>query len=245
MSEELLLAAAALIAGAINAIAGGGTLLSFPALLYLGVPPVVANATNTLALFLGSLGGVYGFRRHLTDVRPMLKTLMPVSIIGSLLGSLLLTVGQPQTFARLAPWLVLFATVLFIAQGYFKQLSVSNLHPQLALVLQFLVAVYGGYFGAGIGILMLATLGLIGQSDLNRMNAMKNLLAAGINATAAVWFIVSGLIDWRRAVVMTVAAWLGYYLGAHYSQRLHATWVRGAVIVIGLGVALALVRGAI
>jgi uncharacterized membrane protein YfcA len=221
--EILVLAASAAAAGAINAVAGGGTLLTFPALLFFGTPALTANATSTLALVVGTGGSMFGFRRQIALMGPWLARFVPVSILGGWLGSLLLTRTQENTFARLVPFLILFATLLFLAQGAFRNLARMEKRVAgpghrgigVAMAFQFAVSVYGGYFGAGIGILMLASLGFFGLSDIHEMNALKNVLGSLINVVAAVWFMVSGLIDWPRMAVMSVGALAGYYLGAH------------------------------
>ncbi len=244
-TEALALAAAACAAGMINAVAGGGTLVTFPALLFFGTAPLVANATSTLALVLGTAGSIYGFRRQLAAVRGWLVRFLPVSLAGGWLGSVLLTRTSNETFARLVPFLILFATALFFAQGLFRRFGKVDAagggpHPSrgrtvwIALVFQFAVSVYGGYFGAGIGILMLASLGFLGFSDIHEMNGLKNILGSIINQVAALWFIASGLIDWPKMAVMTAGALAGYFLGAHYSQRIPRAWVRHMVTGIGL-----------
>ena len=237
----LALVASAAAAGAINAIAGGGTLLTFPTLLLCGTAPVVANATSTLALVIGTAGSIFGFRQHYRAVRPGVMRFVPVSIAGGLLGSALLTHSDERIFARLVPFLILFATILFLAQGAFRRFAQTETaghagHPAVwvAIAFQFGVAVYGGYFGAGIGILMLASLGFLGLGDIHEMNALKNILGSVINVVAAVWFTASGLIDWPKAGLMTVGALAGYYAGAHFSQRIPQRSVRTLITVIGL-----------
>jgi len=209
--------------GMINAVAGGGTLLTFPTLLAFGTPPVIANATSTLALVIGTSGGMFGNRQYIKPIQPWLRRFLPVSLIGGLIGSALLTHTSNATFAKLVPFLIFFATLLFLAQGVFRRYAGSHLddpaagrpsHVWGAIFFQFLVAIYGGYFGAGIGILMLATLGFIGMM-------------------AALWFIGAGLIDWPRAGVMTVGAVAGYYLGSHFSQRIPQARVRQLITAIG------------
>jgi uncharacterized membrane protein YfcA len=238
--EMLGLAGAAMAAGAINAVAGGGTILTFPTLLAVGTPPVIANATSTLALVLGTSGSMYGFRRHIPSIRTWLSRFVPVSVAGGLLGSWLLTVTSNATFARLVPFLILFATLLFLVQGLVARVVKRELleseHSRKvwpAVLFQFGVSVYGGYFGAGIGILMLATLGFIGLRDIHQMNALKNILGSLINVVAALLFVAKGMVDWPKAGVMTVGAILGYYLGSHYSQKIPQVWVRRLVLVIG------------
>lgn len=229
-------------AGVINAIAGGGTLITFPTLLLFGTPPLVANATSTLALVLGTGGSVFGYRHHLTSVKIWLWRFVPVSIVGGLLGSILLTQTSNKLFSKLVPFLILFATILFLVQGmvrkFFRVQAEGPSHfPRrvwLAIVFQFAVAVYGGYFGAGIGILMLASLGFMGLSDIHEMNTLKTVLGSLINLVAAIWFISAGLIHWPKAAVMTLGALFGYYLGSHYSQRIPQKSVRHLITVIGL-----------
>lgn len=247
--EITVLLAAACAAGAINAVAGGGTLLTFPVLILFGVPPVVANATSTLSLVFGITGSLYGFRSRLAEVRPWFSTFIPVSVVGGWLGSFLLTHGDESTFTRLVPYLVFFATVLFMIQGVVSRRVADQLvlertqvqsdpsgrwHLITAMFFQFLVSIYGGYFGAGIGILMLASLGFLGFSDIHRMNTLKNVLGGLINVVAAFWFVFSGLIDWPRMGIMTIGAMAGYYLGAAFSQKLPQGRVRHLITAIGL-----------
>jgi uncharacterized membrane protein YfcA len=240
--ELIGLAAAAAAGGAINAVAGGGTLVTFPALLLVGVSPVVANATSTVALVVGTFGSMYGYRRHIRPVRPWLWRFVPVSILGGFLGSLLLTFTSNRTFSKLVPFLIFFATVLFLAHGLFRKL-VQREHAEppasgkkiwAAIVFQFGVAIYGGYFGAGIGILMLASLGFIGLAHIHEMNALKTILGSLINLVAAGWFIYKGLVDWAPAGIMIAGALGGYFLGSHYSQRISQQRVRQIITAIGL-----------
>ncbi len=229
-------------AGIINAVAGGGTLLTFPVLLFFGTSPVMANATSTTALVIGTAGSLFGFQRLLPQIRSWLGRLVPVSLLGGWLGSLLLTHSGDRLFGALVPYLILFATLLFLLQeGMRKALGLPTAGaipqhttaPWLAVAFQFAVALYGGYFGAGIGILMLASLGWIGLSDIHQMNALKNVLGSLINLVAAGWFVASGMVDWNKAGVMTVGAVTGYYLGASLSQRIPRPIVRRTVTAIG------------
>ena len=240
--EILGLICAAAAGGAINAVAGGGTLVTFPALLVFGTPAIIANATSTLALVLGTSGSIYGYRRHLEPVKPLLWRFALVSAAGGLTGAMLLTFTSNKTFAKLVPFLILFATVLFLAQGSFRRFA--NLkgtaapdarHQAIggAILFQLGVAVYGGYFGAGIGILMLASLGFIGLSNIHEMNTLKTILSSLINVVAAGWFIFKGLIHWPKAGVMTAGALVGYFLGAHYAQRIPQKRVRQMITLIG------------
>lgn len=239
-AEIIALILAAVAAGAINSIAGGGTLITFPVLLLFGTSPISANATSTLALMVGTIGSLFSYRRHLVTVKPWLSRFVPVSLAGGLVGSVLLTRTSNETFAKMIPFLILFATVLFLAQGAFRRFSgVGGTEPPkhmsvgLAIVFQLAVAIYGGYFGAGIGILMLASLGFIGLTNIYEMNALKTILGALINLVAAAWFITAGLVDWPRALVMTAGALAGYFLGAHFAQRVSQRAVRILIAAIG------------
>jgi uncharacterized membrane protein YfcA len=238
-------------AGVINAVAGGGTLITFPALLLARTPSVIANATSTLALVLGTSGGVFGYRRQLDPVRVWLRRFVPVSLLGGLIGAMLLTATGEKVFAKLVPFLLLFATVLFLGQGAFRRFAGFDDEPGItphphgrvvwaAVIFQFLVAVYGGYFGAGIGILMLASLGFVGLTDIHEMNALKTVLGSLINLVAAAYFIFAGLIAWPKAGVMTIGAVAGYFLGAHYAQRIPQKRVRQIITAIGFTISAAL-----
>jgi uncharacterized membrane protein YfcA len=241
LTEIVGLMVAAAAGGLINAIAGGGTLVTFPTLLFFGTSPIVANATSTLALVIGTSGGIYGYRRHVQAVRPWLWRFTPISIIGGFIGGVLLTQTTDKTFSKLVPFLILFATVLFLAQGLFRRLTRSDapaaVHPKhplsAAIFFQLAVALYGGYFGAGIGILMLATFGFIGLNNIHEMNTLKTVLGSMINLVATLWFIFSGLIEWPKAAVMTLGALAGYYVGSHYCQRIEQKQVRRIITAIG------------
>ena len=241
--QEAVIAAAAFAAGLINSIAGGGTLVSFPALLWVGRDPVLANATSTVALWPASLAGLYGFRREMKGWGRAFMLFAAPSLVGGVLGAVLLLRTPSETFGRLVPFLILFATLLLAVQEPISRRlrgDADEPHEPTrawwagALIFQFLVGVYGGYFGAGIGILMLAALGLLGFTDIHRMNALKNLLAICINGVAAVYFIASGKVYWTDVLVMTFAAIAGGYSGARLAYRLGRRFVRLAVILIGL-----------
>jgi uncharacterized membrane protein YfcA len=237
-----LLCLAALAAGVLNSIAGGGTLLTFPVLLTV-VPPVVANGTSTVALVPGSLAGTWGYRRELRTCTRWLMLLTVPCLVGGAVGTALVTELEEKYFSLLIPWLILGATLLFLAQPYLSKLTgVGHGHgPPSArtaagvILFQFLVAVYGGYFGAGIGILMLSSLGLLGLGNIHRMNALKTFLAACINIVAVAEFAYKQKVEWRYALVMAVAAIVGGYLGARLARRLRPGLVRWIVIGIGLG----------
>lgn len=199
-----------------------------------------------MALVIGTGGSVFGFRRHLPAVKHMLWWFLPPSLLGGLIGSWWLTRTSDKTFSQLVPFLILFATVLFLFQGALKRLRIidpaaAGRTPRgwrlvAALTFQLLVAIYGGYFGAGIGILMLATLGFLGLTNIHEMNTVKTTIGSLINVVAAIWFVFAGLIDWPRAGVMTIGAVTGYYLGAHYSQRISQKGVRTLITIIGFAI---------
>jgi uncharacterized membrane protein YfcA len=245
--HQLIVFAAACVAGAINAVAGGGTLVTFPALVWLGVPSITANATNTVSLWPGSLGSVWGYRRELRGVDRSVFLLIVPSILGGLGGAVLLAVTPTETFDRLVPLLILFATGLFMAQNVIqRRFNLAGAHRSRSpwrswtMLFQFLVAIYGGYFGAGIGILMLAALTLMGHTDIHRMNGVKNLLAAAINGTAAIYFAFNTPVLWADVLVMAVGSIAGGIGGAGIARRIGRENVRRLVIAIGFGSALTL-----
>ena len=244
-----VIAIAGFVAGAINSIAGGGTLLSFPALMWTGRAAVIANATNTVAIWPGSLAGVFGFRHDLKRVRRWLFWLIVPSLAGGICGAILLLHTREKTFVRIVPFLIAGATILLAAQEVisrrFNLIAKAHARPTIGWVVfvfafQFLVALYGGYFGAGMGILMLAALGLIGLTDMHEMNGLKNLLAICINGVAAVYFALAGAVDWPAVAVMAVTSILGGLAGAKLAHKLGRKFVRGAVVAIGVVMTIAL-----
>jgi uncharacterized membrane protein YfcA len=243
----LIVFAAAVMAGVVNSLAGGGTLITFPTLVWLGVPSVSANVTSTLALWPGSLGSVWGYRRQLGSADPRLYALVVPSLAGGTLGAVLMVWTPTAVFERLVPFLILFATGLFMAQEPIqRRFDLTAMHEARShwlswtMAFQFLVGVYGGYFGAGIGILMLAALSLMGHTDIHRMNAVKNLLAVCINGAAAVYFAVTADVIWRDAAIMAVGAIAGGASGAGLALRLRPRTVRRVVVAVGLLSALSL-----
>ena len=247
VAYNFVILAAAALGGAVNAVAGGGSLISFPALVWVGVPSINANATNTIALLPGSFGSMWGYRRELASTERRMYWLVLPSFVGGILGALLLRLTPALLFDRLVPALVFFATCLFMLQEPVQRLVGRSHHSERgtlwvvwAGVFQFVVGVYGGYFGAGIGILMLAALSVIGHDDIHQMNGFKNLLATCINGIAAVYFIWMGMVRWQEAVVMAIGAITGGVLGAHFARRLERATVRKMVIGIGLAMSAAL-----
>ena len=231
---------AAFAAGVINSIAGGGTLISFPTLVWLGRNPILANATNAAAMWPGSFAGMVGFRRDLATLPRWLFLLTIPSLIGGGVGAMLLLHTSTRTFNALVPWLIFGATVLLAFQEAITRRVRLRGNVTFVFILQFLVSIYGGYFGAGMGILMLAALGFMGLTDLHQMNGLKNLLAICINGVAAIYFAVSGAVIWSDAILMAIAAIVGGFAGAKMAQKLGRKFVRVAVVVIGLGMTLAL-----
>ena len=236
-----LLFAAGFVAGLMNAIAGGGTIVTFPALIFAGISSIDANATSTVALLPGTLAGVVGYRRMLPSVWKWIRIFAVVSFAGGLVGAVLLTKTPERIFDRLVPFLILFATILFTARTFFTRLlrlepnrSISSRWVVIAIIFQTLVSIYGGYFGAGIGILMLASLGMLGFEDIHEMNAVKNVLAFLINVIAAAYFIFKGLVHWPAAGAVAAGAITGGFSGAHFSQKLPQPVVRFSITAIGL-----------
>ena len=240
-------AAAAFLAGIMNSVAGGGTLLTFPALIAAGLSPLIANATSTVALLPASLSSAFGYREELAGSRRWAAALAVPSLVGGGLGALLLLHTSNATFNRIVPWLVLGATTLFVLQRpllrWIRGEAPTRLTDQQVgerapapamLAAQLLVGVYGGYFGAGIGILMLAALGFMGFSNIHRMNGLKNWGAFCMNFVAAVMFAFSGIVDWPVALSMAAGSIAGGYVGARAAQRVPQGVVRGVVIALGV-----------
>jgi len=249
LPNTLLMVAAAFAAGVINSIAGGGTLITFPVLIWLGLDPKVANATSTVALWPGLFGGLFGYRRELENSSTILLRLGITSVIGGALGAWLLIWTPSVTFARLVPFLILFATILFMAGGSINRrlrLQPIVAEPKMswwigAIVFQFFSAMYGGYFGAGNGIWMLAAMGILGLHDINRANGIKNFLGICINSIAVLSFGLMGLVVWSDALVMAGAALLGGYFGARMAVRVNQVNVRRAIVVIGFAITFAMI----
>lgn len=245
--HTLLLLAAAFLAGALNAVAGGGTMFTFPALMFTGIPAIAANATSKLGIWPGSVASVFAYRRELQEYRRYLPLLLPVSLIGGWLGAALLIITPPERFEFLVPWLLLLATALFAYGKQVKQWlsgfrrpknspesGTRHLRPLMAVLFHFATAVYGGFFGAGIGILMLAMMEMLGLKNIHGMNGLKTLLGAGIHTSAVLAFLFTGAVVWHAAVILIVGGILGGYLGARAALTLPQTYVRRFVIAVGL-----------
>jgi uncharacterized membrane protein YfcA len=243
IAGPLAIFAAGVGAGVINAVAGGGTLLSFPVLVWAGRDPIVANATNALALWPGSLASALGFRRELAGAPRLLTLLLlPPAVVGGVLGGWVLLRTPSRVFSHIVPYLVLGATALMAVQRPLRHLArVSDLEgdrpgPGRAAARvagQLAVSLYGGYFGAGIGILMLAALGLYGVGDIHQRNGLKNVVAAVTNGTAGVYFIAVGAIAWGDAIALAAGAMLGGYAGASLGRRLSRSVAEMVVVAVG------------
>src|SRR5437868_1230924 len=267
--QGVIIFSAAFAAGMMNSVAGGGTLLTFPALIWMGIDPKAANVTSTIALWPGSLGGMVGYRCELRNSRRFMLWLAPPSVAGGLVGALLLLKTPSSTFAAIVPFLILFATILFAvgeplmrwlrrhnrqmkqAGGANASMNAAEQLPRAtdepgrawwtgAIILQFFSATYGGYFGAGNGIVMLAVLGLLSLTDIHQMNGLKNFFAVCINVIASFYFMLYGPVHWPAALIMTIGAIAGGYGGAGLARRMGRRFARGAVIFIGLAMTLSL-----
>ncbi len=227
-SRVVIAATAAFLAGGINSVAGGGTLLSFPALVWLGLPSITANATSTVAIWPGSLGSIWGFRSEFGQVAPKLKLLSISSLIGGGVGAILLR-----------------STILFIAEGPIQKKlrersDTNGIGMAAALILTLFVAIYGGYFGAGMSIMMLSSLSFVGMTDILQRNALTSLFALCVNGVAAILFISLGMVDWHHVLPMAIAAAVGGYGAAGMARRVGRVVVRRFVIIVGLAVSLIL-----
>lgn len=245
-AQILLVGGGAFLAGGMNAIAGGGTFFSFPALLAAGVPPVMANASNTVAMWPASLSSAWAYRREVSRHPRWTLLLVLVSLVGGICGSLLLLATSNAAFSRLVPWLLLVATSLFAFSGQISRAVAAakakvGLGTRAAgtpgglggLVFQTIVAIYGGFFGAGMGILTLAALAIQGVDDMQELNGLKNLTSAVNYTVAAATFIIAGAISWPHTLLMIATAMAGAFAGAAFARRLPAVWLRRLVVAVG------------
>lgn len=246
IAQALLLVVAGFAAGAVNAIAGGGSLISFPALLATGLPSVTANVTNTVALLPGYLGGSIGYRRELQGQRSRAQVLSLTTALGGLVGAFLIVYTPPGVFEAIVPFLILFSCALLAAQPQLsKRLrppatgGEGERSPRLHLP-SFAAAVYGGYFGAGMGIMVLAILALTVADTTQRLNALKGVLSLVINTVAAVFFLLFGPVAWTAAIIMALTTFAGGQAGARVARRLSSSLLRAVVIVFGVAVAIVL-----
>jgi hypothetical protein len=246
----LLIVLGGFAAGAVNAVAGGGTFFSFPALLAVGVPPVVANASNSVALWPGSLASAWAYRTELARFKLYLLPMGLASLAGGVTGGLLLLTAGDARFSALIPWLLAFATLLFafspqisaVVQAWRARRaapgSLAHETPQGGWWVQLLVSVYGGFFGAGMGILMMASLSIAGHKDVQEINALKNLLSSIVYSVTVVTFVIAGAVSWPHTLVMLVAASLGGYWGARVARSMQGPWLRRMVIAVGAALTL-------
>jgi uncharacterized protein len=239
---------AAFVAGAINSVAGGGTLVTFPTLIWMGLNSVTANATSTVAIWPGTVGSMFAYRGELRTAEPRFLALIVPSLIGGIAGAVLLRLTPSSVFDRLVPFLILFATLLFMAQETVQRMFKTGSAEARrstgwligAMLFQLGVGIYGGYFGAGIGILMLAALSVLGLKDMHEMNALKVILGGTINGIAAAYFIWNGMVYWPYVLVMVVGAIAGGYGGVGVARKLGGRTVRRIVIGIGFAMAVSL-----
>ena len=238
----IFLFAAGALGGALNSVAGGGSFVAFPALLFVGVPPIPANATNTIALWTAAAASGGAYRKQLDVPRRVMVPLLAASLVGGLVGAYLLLKTPAQTFMRVLPWLTLGATLLFafgrkLAAGRKSVLEHEATSAALvgATVFQLGVAVYGGYFGGGMGIVMLAMLAVLGMTDINAMNALKSVMGFVINGVAVLTFVIARAVYWKQGIVMILGGIAGGYLGAYYALRMRQSWIRAFVVLVGAG----------
>lgn len=235
----LLLSVVAFLAGAMNAVAGGGSFLTFPALVFTGVPSIVANASSTVALFPGSFASAWAYRDKFRNFDGIsLPVLLAVSLAGGASGAILLLTTSQHTFDVVIPWLLLAASMIFAFGPRIapRLAAVVTIGPRTLLMLQFIVAIYGGYFGGAVGIVSMALWSLLGHTDIHKMNAVKTLLVGTMNTAAVVCFVLAGKVWWPQTLVMMAAAIAGGYLGARLARRMNPKHIRAAVIVISFTV---------
>jgi len=235
-ADAALVGGAGLLAGAVNAVAGGGTLLSFPALLAVGVPPVTANITSSVGLLSGYASGSIAYRRELADQGPRLRSLLPAAVVGAIVGAALLLLTPEATFRAVVPYLVLTSCALLAAQPRLARALATRHTSDLTWAARLgvvLSAVYGAYFGAGLGVLLLAVLGVLLADELQRLNALKGLLSLVVNVVGVLVFVASAQVAWSYALILAVAAYLGGTLGVAVARRLPAALLRGSVVVLG------------
>lgn len=244
VAHGILLFLAALLAGGLNSVAGGGSLISFPALIFAGVSPILANATSTVALWPGSVASVGGYREKVPRDGRLLVPLTAASLLGGFLGAVLLLHTTPRTFMHIVPWLFLLATVLFVfgkrlTGGAGKTASGRHTWGAIAATTaaQLVIATYGGFFGGGMGILMLAVFSMAQLGDIHSMNGVKALLAVALNGVAIVTFVLAQAVVWPAALVMIAGAAAGGYGAARLAQKIDPRWVRAFVVVVGLTMA--------
>jgi hypothetical protein len=240
LTRALALLVTSGVAGALNSVAGGGSFLTFPMLLFVGVPPVMANATSTVGLWPASVSSGLAYRREFRAIRsPVLLSLAGTSFVGGLLGAVLLLRTSDATFVRLVPYLLLAATLLFTAGPHFTAWLRASRKPNetpvpigIVVALEIVIAIYGGYFGGGVSILLLAALSLLGMTKIHEMNAAKVMLGAIINGISVVAFVIAGAVEWTAAATMALGAVAGGYFGAAFARKLAPPHVRRFVLMV-------------
>ena len=237
---------ASFLAGAINSVAGGGTLISFPALIWLGLPSITANATSTVAIWPGSLGSIWGFRREFGQTPRKLRYLSISCLLGGGIGAILLRFTPTELFDRLVPFLILFATLLFTVQAPVQRMlnqrqgAAHEVWLPGAMLVQFFVAIYGGYFGAGVSIMGLSVLGIFGMTEILQMSALTSLFSLCINGVASILFMATRMVDWVYVLPMAIAAVIGGYGAAGVARKIGKTAVRRFVISVGFTISIVL-----
>ncbi|MEU6712579.1 sulfite exporter TauE/SafE family protein [Nonomuraea sp. NPDC046802] len=242
-TDLFFLVGAGLLAGVVNALAGGGTLISFPALLALGYPSLTASVTNAVALWPGYLGGVLGYRAELRGQRRRTIALSAVTVLGAVVGSALLLLTPSRLFESMVPWLVGFASLTLLAQPWLRKLfggEAGQAPSRLVYAGVFLGGCYGAYFNGGMGVLLLTVLGLFLHDNLHRVNAVRAALALVISTVSVVAFSLYGPVQWQAAAVIAPASLVGGFLGTRLARLMSAKVLRGVVVAFGLGVAVAL-----
>lgn len=242
IGQYLLIFVAAMLAGGLNGIAGGGSFILFPVLMFVGIPPIPANATNSIALLPGTLASAGAYRREFEQDKRSLIQVCILGAIGGLIGAVLLLKTPPTVFLRILPYLLLTATLAFtfskkltkwVEQQQAKFTNLQLLRSILITILQLIVAIYGGFFGGGMGILFLASFALMGMTNIHRMNAYKTMLTSCINAITVIPFVIAGAIFWQQGIIAAIGAAIGGYISAHYAQKIPPILVRQFVIGVG------------
>jgi len=235
--ELSLLASASFIAGIINSIAGGGSFLTFPALVFTGVPTIAANATSAVAVFPGYLSGALGFAKELKEYpKSKFLLLITLSIMGGIGGSLLLLITPASVFSYIIPWLLGFATLLFAFGDFVAKWAKKNINSNgfLGNLTTLIVCIYGGYFNGGLGIILLALFSTLGMRDIHLMNGLKNIMSFALSAASVVTFAIAGIVFWQQAIIMMIAATIGGYFGVVVARKLSKNTIRMIIVIIGL-----------
>ena len=235
--EVILLIFASFFAGIINSIAGGGSFLTFPALVFTGVPTIAANATSAVAVFPGYLSGALGFAKELREVpKSKFFLLIILSVLGGILGSLLLLITPSDVFSFVIPWLLGFATILFAFGNYISKWAekTNGSGGTMGGIATLIVCIYGGYFNGGLGIILLALFSALGMRDIHLMNGLKNIMSFALSAASVVTFAIAGIVFWQQAVIMMIAATIGGYFGVFVARKLSKNTIRSIIVIIGL-----------